>query len=150
MLRIWLTVGALAWVVMAADAGADTVYLKDGQSVWGKEAYEEGDSVVVVRPGGDLRFPKAEVSRIEPTRSTLPPFYSPPAEPPASAAGPEGPPGVPAPPGGPQATPLPPGGAPLPVPPGGPSPVTPPPGTGPTQLPPPPAPPPPGAYAPPR
>jgi hypothetical protein len=129
MRRLWLAVAALAWLGMAVEAHADTVYLKDGRRVWGKETYEEGDTIVVVRPGGDLRFPKSDVGRIETMRSTLPPFYSTPtgesAAPGAPATGPAGAPGAPAAPGGAPA-----------------------PGTAPTALPPPPAPPPPGAMTP--
>lgn len=152
MRRIWVAAAALTVVLAAADARGDTLYLKDGQSVWGKDIYEEGDSVVVVRPGGDLRFPKSQVDRIERTRTTLPPFYSPPttapAAPPAPGGGPAGAPGGPpapgAPPatGGPSAPPAAPGGTSPPAPAGESSPATPPPATGPTQLPPPPAPPP--------
>ena len=131
MRRIWVVVVALAWVVLATDARADTVYLTNGQSLWGREAYEEGDVVVIVRPGGDLRIPKSQVRRIEPVQSTLPPFYEPPeaapaggpsARPTGSAAAPGAPGaagapaqvGVPAPPGSPggEAAPPPrPGGA---------------------------------------
>lgn len=151
MLRILVLATALAWVVAATEARGDMVYLKDGQTVWGKDVYEEGDSVVVVRPGGDLRFPKAQVNRIERTRSSLPPFYTPPESAPAApstpAAGPAGAPGTPATPGAPPAT-----GGPS-SPPASPgktssgsgaesSRATTPPATGPTQLPPAPAPPP--------
>jgi hypothetical protein len=136
MRRIWIVVVALTGVVLATDARADTVYLTDGQSIWGREAYEEGGSVVIVRPGGDLRIPKSQVDRIERTQSTLPPFYSSPqsapaGEPPVRGVGPAGAPGqagVPAPPAGQG------GGASPPPPPGG----------TPTQLPPPPPPPSPG------
>ena len=136
MRRIWMVVVALAGVVLVTDARADTVYLTDGQSIWGREAYEEGDSVVIVRPGGDLRIPKSQVNRIERTQSTLPPFYSSPqtapaGEPPARGVGPAGAPGqagVPAPPAGQ----------------GGEASPPPPPGGATTQLPPPPPPPSPG------
>lgn len=122
MRRIWMVVVALAWVVLATDARADTVYLTNGQSIWGRDAYEEGDFVVIVRPGGDLRVPKSQVSRIERTHSTLPPFYtSPPetapaGEPGTRAIGPAGAPGTPGTPGAPAqagvpAPPGPPGGS---------------------------------------
>ncbi len=160
MRRLWLAVAALGSIVIAADARADTVYLVDGRSVWGKEVYEEGDKVIVVRPGGDLTFPKAEVSRIERLRSTLPPFYVPPAGAPAEAsppgAGPTAAPGTPATPGapaaaGPTGPPATAGGASAPpTPPGGAPPSAPPAATGPAQLPPPPPPPPPGSYVLPR
>lgn len=142
---LWIIV-ALVWVILAADARADTLFLTNGQTVWGKDIYEEGDSVVVVRPGGDLRFPKSQVSRIERTRSSLPPFYSPPAPTPAEGTAPAAP-GAPGTPGAPGQPPSP--GAPgtqpaLPPPPGGLPPTAPPPGGTATQLPPPPPPPPPG------
>jgi hypothetical protein len=69
----------LVGMLLPTTAGADTVYLKDGQSVWGRSVYEEGDEVVVVRPSGKVRFPKGRVSRVEPVRNTLPPHYLPPA-----------------------------------------------------------------------
>ena len=80
MRRIWVIVVALAWVVLPTDSRADTVYLTNGQSLWGSEAYEENDVVVIVRPGGNLRILKSQVSRIERLQTTLPPFYSPPGE----------------------------------------------------------------------
>lgn len=156
MRRIWVVLVALAWVVLATDARADTVYLTNGQSIWGREAYEEGDVVVIVRPGGDLRIPKSQVNRIERTQSTLPPFYTPPAatepagEPSPRAIAPGGAPGGPGIPGTPALTGVPappgaPGGVPSPPPaPGGSPPATPPSGGGTTQLPPPPPPPAPG------
>jgi hypothetical protein len=93
MRRIWMVVVALTGGVLVTDARADTVYLTNGQSIWGREAYEEGDSVVIERPGGDLRIPKSQVDRIERTQSTLPPFYSSPQTAPAGAPSPPPPPG---------------------------------------------------------
>lgn len=145
MRRILVLAAALAWVVVATEARGDMVYLNDGQSIWGKDIYEEGDSVVVERPGGSLRFPKGQVSRIERTRSSLPPFYTPPeGAPSAPETGPAAPPGAPGAAGQPGAPPASPGGA---SPPGsatGSSRATTPPTTGPTALPPAPAPPSPG------
>ncbi|HEX9900823.1 MAG TPA: hypothetical protein VGC81_16475 [Candidatus Methylomirabilis sp.] len=127
MRRIWVAaVVALAWVVMAAHARADTVYLKDGKSIWGTDTYEEGDSVIVVRPGGEVKIPKGEVSRIERSRSSLLPHYVLPGTAPGPSSGGSG-----------DATP-PPAGSPA-TSPGGPAPS---PG-GPTALPPAPTPPPP-------
>ena len=143
MRNVWVAAVALAGILMAREGSADTVYLINGQSFWGNEAYEEGDLVVVVRPGGDLTFPKAEVSRIERLRSTLPPFYIPPAAPsPEASAPPAGLPGPPAGTVGPAAPPASPGEASPPGPTGGAPPAPPPMTTGPTQLPPPPPPPP--------
>jgi hypothetical protein len=107
MRRIWVIVAALAWVVLPTDARADTVYLTNGQSIWGRETFEEGDVIVIVRPSGNLRIPKSQVSRIERLRTTLPPFYSPPAESaptgemPTRGIGPGGGPGTPGAPGAP-------------------------------------------------
>ena len=119
MRRMWLIVIALAGIALVTDARADTVYLENGQSIWGREAYEEGDSVVLVRPSGNLRIPKSQVKKIERTQSTLPPFYSSPQVPP-TGGGPAmpsvpdvaGQPNAPAPPAAP-------GGAPPPPPPSG-------------------------------
>jgi hypothetical protein len=141
-----LIVIAAGWLVLAAEAQADIVHLKNGRSHWGTEVLVEGDTVVLVRPGGNLRFPKAQVDKIEPVRSSLPPHYSVPTAPPAAGAGPLPGAGIPGavPPGAPPAAP--PAGA--PAPPGGATPTAPapsaPPAGGATQLPPPPAPPAPG------
>jgi hypothetical protein len=82
------TLAVLALLALAAEAHADTVYLKDGQTVWGQEVTEDGDTVIVTRPGGTLRFPKREVTRIERWRLSVPRYY----EPPTGAAAAEGPP----------------------------------------------------------
>ena len=134
MRRIWVAAAvALAWVVTTADARADTVHLKDGRSLWATDVYEEGDSVVVVRPGGVVKIPKAQVNKIERARSSLIPYYSVPGTEPVPSGEGEG--GESRAPGG--AAP-PPGGSPT-TPPSGPAPS---PG-GPTALPPAPSPPPP-------
>jgi hypothetical protein len=140
MRRIWVIVAALAWVVLPTDARADTVYLTNGQSIWGSEAFEQGDVIVIVRPSGNLRIPKSQVSRIERMQTTLPPFYSPPAETaptgelPTRGIGPGGGPGTPGAPRGELSPPPMPGGS-APAPPSA--------GAA-TQLPPPPPPPTPG------
>src|SRR5512147_2703886 len=72
-------------LVLAVDAHADTVFLKDGQSVWGREITEEGDMVTVVRPGETLRFPKREVDRIDRWRLSVPKYYEPPAATPGAS-----------------------------------------------------------------
>jgi hypothetical protein len=66
-------------VVLTVEAHADTVFLKDGQTVWGREVTEEGDTVIVVRPGETLRFPKRDVDRIDRWRLSVPKYYEPPA-----------------------------------------------------------------------
>jgi hypothetical protein len=127
MRKAWVVVLAVVGVVLATNARADTVFLTDGQTIWGKEVLEEGDSVVIVRPGGDIRIPRSQVSRIERMQSTLPPFYAPPGTPSegdrSSGGRPAGGIGAPSAPG----------------PAGGPAPPA---GGGTTQLPPPPPPPP--------
>jgi len=140
MPKVWGLAVLVVGLAFAASAHADTVYLRDGQSFWGTEILEEGNTVIVVRPGSDLKFPRADVLRIERLRSTLPPFYAAPEPPPAAgqAGAPGAAPGAPA--GGPEAPPVP-GGTPPPPPPPGAPPPPPPPGSGPIQLPPPPPPP---------
>jgi hypothetical protein len=94
MRTVWILAGAAATFLLVTQAVADTVYLKDGRSFWGREAYEEGGWVVLVRPDGTLRFPKDEVSRIQPAQTTLPRFYEPPSLAPVEAPGaPRTPPG---------------------------------------------------------
>jgi len=77
-MRMAWTVAVAALLVLAVEAHADTVYLKNGQTVWGTEVLEEGDTVFVVRPGEKLRFPKGDVSRIERSRASIPRYYEPP------------------------------------------------------------------------
>ncbi|MFB3818684.1 MAG: hypothetical protein ACE147_13565 [Candidatus Methylomirabilales bacterium] len=69
----------LLWLLMQTGAHADTAYLRDGQTIWGKDIYEEGDQIVIVRPSGPVRVPRAQVLRIDRLRTTLPRLYSPPA-----------------------------------------------------------------------
>ena len=141
MPKVWGLAVVLVGLAFAASAHADTVYLRDGQSYWGSDVYEVGNAVIVVRPGGDLKFPRANVQRIERLRSTLPPFYAPPE--PALAPGQAGAPGAaPGAAAGGQEGPFAPGGTPPPPPSGQ---MMPPPSSGPVQLPPPPPPPVPGA-----
>ncbi len=78
MRTVW-AVAVAALLVLVVEARADTVYLKDGQTVWGREVTEEGDTVIVVRPGETLRFPRGDVDRIERWRLSVPKFYEPPA-----------------------------------------------------------------------
>ncbi len=78
MRTVWAVVVAMCLGV-AVEARADTVYLKDGQTVWGKEIVEEGDTVVVKRPGETLRLPKRDVGRIERERVSVPRYYEPPS-----------------------------------------------------------------------
>jgi hypothetical protein len=75
-----------ALLIPVVEAHADTVYLKDGQTVWGREVTEEGDTVIVVRPGETLRFPKGDVGRIDRWRLSVPKYYEPPAAAEGSAA----------------------------------------------------------------
>lgn len=77
MRTVWTAAG-LALIVLVAEAHADTLYLKDGQAVWGTEVVEEGDTVIVLRPGETLRFPGRDVSRIERSRLSIPRYFEPP------------------------------------------------------------------------
>jgi len=85
MRTVWTAAG-LALVVLAAEAHADTLYLKDGQTVWGAEVVEEGETAIVLRPGEALRFPMRDVSRIERSRLSIPRYF----EPPTGGAAPTG------------------------------------------------------------
>lgn len=93
----WIWAGAaILGLMLATAAHADTIYLKSGEAIWGREVYIEGDWVILVRPTGPERFRKDQVSRIEPARISLPRFYDPPkAAPEPAAPGPAGP-GAPA------------------------------------------------------
>ncbi len=77
MKRLW-TVTVAALFALGAEAYADTVYLKNGESVWGREVTEDGETVIVVRPSGTLRFPKRDVKKIERERMSIPKHYEPP------------------------------------------------------------------------
>lgn len=77
MRTVWAAAG-LALIVLVAEAHADTLYLKDGQTVWGTEVVEQGDTVIVLRPGETLRFPGRDVSRIERSRLSIPRYFEPP------------------------------------------------------------------------
>ncbi|RPI10570.1 MAG: hypothetical protein EHM71_03190, partial [Zetaproteobacteria bacterium] len=79
MKTVW-AVAVATLLALAAEARADTLYLKDGRTVWGSEIGDEGDQVVVRRSGETLRFPKGEVVRIERSRVSIPRYYEPPAE----------------------------------------------------------------------
>ncbi len=146
----WIVGGMMLAFLLVGQAGADTVYLKDGRSLWCQEAYEENDLVIVVRPEGVLRLPKSDVSRIEPIKTTLPRFYSPPPGAPAGAPGAPQTPGAAAGAGAPGTAPqeapsasAPSTSSPAPSPPAGAVPA-PPPGAPAAPYPPPPPPPPPG------
>jgi len=103
--------------------------------MWGEEAEEEGNEVLLTRGGQTLRFPRADVDRIEKKTTNMPGYHVdlPPPGPAAPGAGqgrpgpggPAAPPGAPAaaPGGPPSATPRasgpPPGAPPAPGAPGG-------------------------------
>ena len=78
-MRILWAAAIVGWLLLAAEAHADTVYLKDGQIVWGSEITEQGGTVIVSRPTGSLRIPSSDVIRIERAHLSIPQFYSPPA-----------------------------------------------------------------------
>ena len=61
---------------LAPEASADTVYLRDGQTVWGLEVVEQGGAVLVERADGELRIPKIDVATIERAQMSIPPFYA--------------------------------------------------------------------------
>jgi hypothetical protein len=150
MRTVWVIAGVLMTLLAVTAANADTVFLKNGETIWGRDVFEEGDVVIIERPGGEIRVPKGEVTGIERVRSSLPPYYVPPVSPSAPATVAPVPPVAPALPAapGPAESPAPPAtaggpGAPPPLP-GVVAPPVPSPGAGPTQLPPPPPPPMPG------
>ena len=78
MKLVW-AVAATALLLLAAETRADTLYLRDGRTVWGSEITEEGDRVIVQRSGETLRFPKGDVVRIERSRVSIPRYYEPPS-----------------------------------------------------------------------
>ena len=86
MRTVW-AIAITAMVVVAAETHADTVYLRDGQTIWGAEVVEEGDVLVVVRPGESLRIPTRDVNRVERSRVSIPRYYEAPASA-SSGAGP--------------------------------------------------------------
>ncbi len=119
MCRLWSVTG-LVCLIFAATARADTVYLKNGDTVWGSEVTEVEELVLVFRAGEKVELRKADVERIERTRLSIPRYYAPDGGGGSTASGP--PPGTPAgqmmgpppgmPPGqlpGPPGMPMPPG-----------------------------------------
>jgi hypothetical protein len=129
-MRVVGIAAVLFWCLMAGQAFADTVYLKDGQALWAREVIEDGDSVVLVRGGERMVVPRGQVDRIERTRMSIPRYYNPPVQDPpktpgpqagdAPAAAPAAPPSPPSPPpsglapGGDAAAPAAPAAAPAP------------------------------------
>jgi hypothetical protein len=75
MWRLWIAV-VLTGLSLVPEASADTVYLMDGQTVWGSEVVEQGGAVIVERAEGELRIPKTDVARIERAQMSIPPFYA--------------------------------------------------------------------------
>ena len=74
MWRLWIA-AVLTGLSLAPEASADTVYLRDGQTVWGVEVVEQGGAVIVERADGELRIPKTDVARVERAQMSIPPFY---------------------------------------------------------------------------
>jgi hypothetical protein len=102
----WAAAGVLALSLAAAGAArADTVYFKNGTTMWGEEVEEQGDQVSIIRGGQPLKFPKADVLRIEKRRTNMPAYNV--DLPPAPGAGAPARGGPGAPPGGPAAGPPP-------------------------------------------
>ena len=88
---VWGAVGVLGLTLAAAGAArADTIYFKNGTSVWGEEAEEEGDQVYLTRGGQTLTFPKADVDRIEKKRTNMPDYRVDVPPPPAAGQPPGG------------------------------------------------------------
>lgn len=87
---IWC-VTILGPLLFASAAAADTVYLRDGRTVWGSSVEEKNGIVIIERPGDPLRIPKGEVLRIESRKVSVPLFYGapdPPAQPPEKTPAP--------------------------------------------------------------
>jgi len=142
MRTVW-TAAVVLWLLFAVEARADTLYLRNGESIWGTDVVEQGDSVILIRPGETLRFSRQEVSRIERARISIPRFYEPPSSQAPSATRAGSPPGATLPPASPGVAP--PSPQATDVPPPGITPISPPPSGGDgaeaTALPPPPLPP---------
>jgi hypothetical protein len=128
MRRLGIYAGLMC-LLLVTGAHADTVYLKNGDTVWGSEVTESGQAIVVFRAGEKLEFPRADVLRIERARLSIPRYYSAPdgggfttISAPPGIPGMAGPGPMPGAPGMPPAPSMPPGmGAPQPgaaVPPG--------------------------------
>lgn len=79
MRAVWIA-ALLMGIAVAVPAYADTVYLKDGQILWAPEVFEEGQTVVVLRPSGKVVVPRADVEKIERARISMPRYYEPPAQ----------------------------------------------------------------------
>ncbi len=115
----WLfTVGGLVCLCFVPIAKADTVYLKNGDTVWGSEVTETDAIVLVYRAGEKLELRKVDVDRIERARLSIPRYYAAPEgggfTASAPAMGAPGGPGVSGPPGMPPGMPGPPGMPPMP------------------------------------
>ncbi len=102
------SVAGLIGMILVTAAHADTVYLKNGDIVWGSEVVEVDGVVSVTRPGDKLRFPKADVLRIERARLSIPRYYNAPDGGGFTSSAPIGPPGMAAPGTMPGAQPTPP------------------------------------------
>jgi hypothetical protein len=110
MRRLWSVTG-LVCLIFAATARADTVYLKNGDTVWGSEVTEVNELVLVFRAGEKVELRNADVERIERARLSIPRYYAPdggggftasgppPGMPPGQPPGPPGMPMAPGPPG---------------------------------------------------
>jgi hypothetical protein len=76
MWRLLWIAAVLTGLSLAPEASADTVYLRDGQTVWGFEVVEQGGAVLVERADGELQISKTDVARIERAQMSIPPFYA--------------------------------------------------------------------------
>ena len=71
----WWVIGAFALgMATVGTARADMIYFKNGTSMWGEEAEAEGDQIVLTRGGRTLKFPMADVERVEKKRTNMPAY----------------------------------------------------------------------------
>ena len=75
MWRLWIA-AVLTGLTMAPEACADTVYLRDGQTVWGLEVVEQGGAVLVERADGDSDSRRLMLPRSNEPQISIPPFYA--------------------------------------------------------------------------
>jgi hypothetical protein len=67
--------GLLLCVGMAGTARADTVYFKNGASMWVQESEVDGEELVVTRGGGiQERIPMSQVDRVEKKSTNMPSY----------------------------------------------------------------------------
>ena len=73
--RLWVFGVLMLSVIGAAEtARADRIYFRDGTSVWGESAEELESEVTIFQGGRTLRFPKADVVKVERKRTNMPDY----------------------------------------------------------------------------